>query len=377
MKKGLLSFAFSFAAIIAVAQTPEQMIKQFPALPSAADLTRYDSDSRNPDKPDNYVNPLETYIDRVKAKMEQHNKTFETIAQQSVHEVTNAQLNSKVAGTNVTMRQASQMNEAQLQALAQQAVAGQLGQVGLSPADLANISEDMSEEEQNALVDKVLSAQTGGLTQKDIQAMANMTDAQRAAYMKKKGLTTTPQQHQANVNASDQNLQMAQRIEKAQQNLQAAQQKYIAADPIRQARLQGEKIYKTKYAARVKALNQKMHDLIVASEDVNANGAAIDAQNRQLNQQRLSLEKQFYAEYIPIYRAAVVKMCDMAKGEFLAAHNEYKAAFDNAYKLTGKTTYLIPEAFIYQSVQAYHDALMMIAHYTLDTNDKEFMQFEF
>ena len=256
-------------------------------------------------------------------------------------------------------------------------MAGQLGQVGLSPADLANISEDMSEEEQNALVDKVLSAQTGGLTQKDIQAMANMTDAQRAAYMKKKGLTTTPQQHQANANASDQNLQMAQRIEKAQQNLQAAQQKYIAADPIRQARLQGEKIYKTKYAARVKSLNQKMHDLIVASEDVNANGAAIDAQNRQLNQQRLSLEKQFYAEYSPIYRAAVVKMCDMVKGEYLAAHNEYKAAFDNAYKLTGQTTYLIPEAFVYQSVQAYHDALMMIAHYTLDTNDKEFMQFEF
>lgn len=379
MKK-LLTLFLCAAGITALAQTPEQMIQQLPALPSAAEVIGHNKQVRQRMNSDNAATtplPIDAFTQRVEAKMRQLQPKLQSQQRQEVNATVEAKMDSKVKGTNVTMRQASQMNEQQLQALAQQAVAGQLGNIGLNMSDLANISENMSEEEQNALTDKILAAQTGGLTQKDIKAMENMTDAQRAAYMKKRGLTTTPQQHQASSKATGISAQLAERIQKAQQGLLAAQQRFAAAKPISQAQAQGEQIYKSKYAARVQTLNQQFRTYIGQAESGSLSASAAEARERQLRQQRDAIEDQFFAEYIPIYRNAVAKMCDMARGDFLAAHKEYQAAFDEAYRLTGDAVYKLPSTYTAQSVEAYAESLLRINHYNLDSQGAALMQFEF
>lgn len=367
MKK-LFALLFCAVALGAVAQTPEQMIQQLPALPSVAEIMNYDKSVR---QGEGLTFSLEKWADKVNAKMAQYEKQLKVKADQWAGDVEEAMMNQNVIGTNVSTRDFVQMSDAEKQAVAMQSVAGQLGKVGLNMSDLANL-ENMSEEEMNAMADKVLAAQTGGLTQKDIKAMEKMTDAQRAAYMKSKGLTSTPAQQNAKNKELEEKTQMGQQLIDAVARYQAAYQKYMAAEPIQEAIAQGEKIYRTKYAAKVQALNAQHQALVVAMEDDYANGAAIDAKVKQLTSQKAALESQFFAEYIPIYRAAVVKMCDIAKGEVVAACNEYKAAYDNAYKVTGRAEYMLATTFPYQSVNYYADALLSIAKY-----DNGFFEFNF
>jgi hypothetical protein len=64
-----------------------------------------------------------------------------------------------------------------------------MGALGLSQADMVKLqSGNLSEAETLALMGKVMATQTGGLTEKDIEAMSHMTEEQRKDFMQESEL---------------------------------------------------------------------------------------------------------------------------------------------------------------------------------------------
>ena len=90
-------------------------------------------------------------------------------------------MNEKVPGTNVSAAQAQNMSKEELQAMAKSAAMGRIASMGISSSDLKGVQNGTKSKED--LASSILAQRTGGLTMKDIEAMSNMSDAEKIEFM--------------------------------------------------------------------------------------------------------------------------------------------------------------------------------------------------
>ena len=203
MKKTLITAITLACAFALQAQTsPETIMSWCPALPSESDMIRFHTETareQTPSQPnlyEDFANALKKAQDKAAAVMGKEGASVDKI------------MSSKVSGTDITVSQATDLDEAQARQMAQNKMASTMGGLGLSMEDLARMQDgELSEAEQMALANKVMMAQTGGLSMEDLQRMEHMTDAQRAQYMQqhqnKGNIDAKMQQNQKNVLSLD------------------------------------------------------------------------------------------------------------------------------------------------------------------------------
>ena len=187
MKKIIILAALVAANLWTYAQmTPEAIMGAVPTMPTSAQMLDYYRVDNNPNgngaPSDNVITTFLEAWEEARNNIQENNPTGDIIKKRA--------MNSKVGGgINKTAAQVKNMSDAEAQAMAMAAMDKKMAGLGLSQADMAKLqSGNLSEAEQQALVDKIMAAQTGGINTRDIQAMQNMSDEERMDYMQMTGL---------------------------------------------------------------------------------------------------------------------------------------------------------------------------------------------
>ena len=277
----------------------------------------------------------------------------------------------KVAGTNKTVQQVAGMSEAEAKALAMSTMKGRLGSLGLSQADLAKMQGgNLSKADEQALADKMFAAQTGGMTMKDIEAMSNMTDEQRAAFMQESGLGESVT---AKMNAdkgkraySQKQYQLVTEMSALAQKENALQQKAIGM--LDSARKEGISLFDKKYRKADEANRAEIQAASVAMEDA-VGEAAFNAAKARLNSANLKWfhnMSAFYAEYILMYRNAVAGAMDCCRAQLLPVKKQRQEIMEKLYALTGSAEYALSAQVPFEASSLYFDLAGKIVDYDLD-----------
>lgn len=329
--------------------TPEEVMATLPDLPTAAQMIAYETTQPNP----------ELYND-FQQKLRQAQKQSQAMVDKSMgslaNDVKSATMKQKVAGTNVTNAQVMNMSEAERQEFAKSTILnGQLSSMGISTEDLKAIqSGKMSEDE---LASKMMAKQSGGLTTKDIQAMQNMTEAERIAFIQQSGLSESTQAAATkNKKAAASNaalIAVMQKITSLSGRITELTQKSIRLRD--EANASGVELYVKNYKNRIETL---MHELALLSDE-EYNEAQVETKNKQIDQ----LKNEFYSKSIPVWRNAVISAMDVFRVEILPLQYELKQAYAKAYELTGNPEYMGSEQIPFQAAFAYLEAAGCIDKY--------------
>jgi hypothetical protein len=276
----------------------------------------------------------------------------------------------KVAGTNKTVQQVAGMSEEEAKALAMSTMKGRLGSLGLSQADLAKMQGgNLSKADEQALASKMFAAQTGGMTMKDIEAMSNMTDEQRAAFMQESGLGESVT---AKMNAdkgkraySQKQYQLVSEMAALAQKENALQQKAIGM--IDSARKNGLALFDEKY----RKADAAIRDEIAANQipEKPEPGFDTEAALARLNAANLKWfhnMSAFYAEYILIYRNAVAGAMDCCRAQLLPVKKQRQEIMEKLYALTGSAEYALSAQIPFEASSLYFDLAGEIVDYDLD-----------
>ena len=258
MKKILVSLALVlFMSIGVYAQlTPEGVMATLPDMPTAAQMIDFADGKANSDL---YVDFHAKLNDAQKQCQEMMDKATASLA----HDVKSQAMKEKVPGTNVSVAQAQNMSKSELQALAKSSAQGQMASMGISMADLQAVqSGKMTEDE---LANRMLAKRTGGLTMKDLEAMSNMSDAEKIEFMQNSGLAASTQAATArNSKASAGNAALTSVVQKI-----TSLQKRIAELTQKSIRLReegnafGEDLYAKEYKEKIDALQEEFRALSV------------------------------------------------------------------------------------------------------------------
>ena len=370
MKKILISLAALAFILTARAQmTPEAVMGMTPDLPSAAALLNHWKEHNDPNRkeaPDSDIlNEFrETWTVANRQVQEMQKKTLAPSLERSA-------MAGKVAGTNMTVKQASGMSEAQAQAMAGSMVKGRLGELGLSQADLAKLqSGNLSEAEQEALASKVMAGKTGGLTMKDMQAMSNMNDEQRKEYMQQSGLgasmTAKMNADKGKTVSSQKQYQLVAEMTRLSQEEFALQNK--ANGMITGAQKEGRSLFDRKYRKADEELRAEIGQAAVALEDAKGEAAykaALARMNAAQSQWFANMSK-FYGEYIPMYRNAVVGAMDCCRAQILPLQRQRKDIQEKLYALTGSAEYALSENIPFQAAYLYFEFSERIIDFELE-----------
>ena len=166
MKKIVISALAAIGTALQAQTSPETVMSWCPALPTEAEIIRFQAETAH-DQTLTQPELFNDFADKLKAAQTKANAVFkkETVSTEKV-------MASKTSGTDLTVAQATQLSEAQARQLAQNKLTSTMTGLGLSAEDMARMqSGDLSEAEQMALANKVMMAQTGGISMEDIQRM--------------------------------------------------------------------------------------------------------------------------------------------------------------------------------------------------------------
>lgn len=242
----------------------------------------------------------------------------------------------KIEGTNVTVGQLDNMSDAQLEAMAKQAVKGRLGNLGVSMADIEAVqSGKMSEKE---LADKMMAQQTGGLTATDLEFIANnnLSAEETQQFMEMAGIDQNKLQAYAAKGKKDAATmaKVAPLREKAgrlTRRLNELGQKIVNLR--REARAEGIDLWNRLYKQRVETLEKELEDLGWYDE------LNIDKEhNRKVEIKEKQLQtyiKEYNSKYIPMWRNAIIAGVDVIKKEIPPVYKELTDTYAEIYKLTG------------------------------------------
>ena len=353
MKKifSLLAIASMLFNTSAFAQiTPEGVMATLPDMPTVAQMIAYETGEQDPELYSDFLTKLDV-AERQSQKMVE--KSIGHIA----HDIKSATMKQKVAGTNVTTAQVMNMSKAEREKFAKTtAINGKLSSLGISMEELQAVqSGKMSEEE---LASKMMAKQTGGLTTKDIQAMQNMTEAERIEFMQQSGLAKSTQAAAAKnkkTTASNAALTaLLQKITSLSGRITELMQKSIRLRD--EANASGAELYTKNYKGRIETL---MYEVAQLSEAEHYDEALVKAKHQQIAQ----LEHDFYSKSIPVWRNAVIASMDVFRVEVLPLQYELKEAYAKAYELTKNPEYMGGEQFPFQAAFAYLEAAEYINDY--------------
>ena len=373
MKKIFLGFAMLLFTTAAFAQlmSPEAVMAQAPKMPTNEEMIRYYRETTAPITTGKTVTQPKLFSDfrealdaaqkRVKESSEGYSATLykKTMA-------------GKVTGTNLTVEQASNMSEDELEKVAMQKAQSM---TGLSAADMAKLqSGNLSEAEQAAIMNKMMQNKTG-LSAADVQKMQNMTDEQRAAYMQQNGRMDAVN---AKMAANKGKLQKDQTVANLLNELNK-NGKYLASFPklfeekAENTKKEGYALYDKKYRKSMEtlqaALVQAYKDGAGAEKYTEEEAPKVEAANRRAAEIANNMHKtmcQFYGEYIPMWKSHVVNIMNICKTDFLSAARKQKEITDKLYSLTKDAQYTNGDIYPFQAASAYIDLEEAILDYELD-----------
>ena len=225
-------------------------------------------------------------------------------------------------------------------------------------------SGNLSEAEQKALADKMMAAQTGGLTTKDVEAMENMSDEQRKEFMEQSGLgasvTKKMNADKGKRAASQKQYQLVTKMTGLAQDEYSLQQK--AYGMIETARKEGMDLFNRKYGKADASYLAEMQALAGPAEEDDAAAARLRATWTAWFTNR----SRFYAEFIPMYRDAVVGAMDCSRAQILPLKRQRKEVMEQLYALTGSAEYALSETVPFEASYMYFELSEKIVDFELE-----------
>ena len=377
MKKIVILAALVAANLWTYAQmTPEAIMGAVPTMPTSAQMLDYYRVDNNPNgngaPSDNVITTYLEAWEEARNNIQENNPTGDIIKKRA--------MSSKVGGgINKTADQVKNMSDAEAQAMAMAAMNKKMAGLGLSQADMAKLqSGNLSEAEQQALVDKIMAAKTGGINTRDIQAMQNMSDEQRMDYMQMTGLAESgnkkikenqpklaANQHRADLLMEGQkiDLQMKELTDKIQ-------------DKKKEAREAGIKLYKQKYEQQYAQLEAAARKEITGpcgwekyrDEDKPKVLASCERLEAVLKQQ-YDLMCRFYSEYIPMWRDAVTDGMDMARSQLMPLAQRREKIGKELYEIGHEAEYAAYEIFPFTAANTYFELSRDVVDFKLDFSE--------
>ena len=377
MKKIVILAALVAANLWTYAQmTPEAIMGAVPTMPTSAQMLDYYRVDNNPNgngaPSDNVITTYLEAWEEARNNIQENNPTGDIIKKRA--------MSSKVGGgINKTADQVKNMSDAEAQAMAMAAMNKKMAGLGLSQADMAKLqSGNLSEAEQQALVDKIMAAKTGGINTRDIQAMQNMSDEQRMDYMQMTGLAESgnkkikenqpklaANQHRADLLMEGQkiDLQMKELTDKIQ-------------DKKKEAREAGIKLYKQKYEQQYAQLEAAARKEITGpcgwekyrDEDKPKVLASCERLEAVLKQQ-YDLMCRFYSEYIPMWRDAVTDGMDMARAQLMPLAKRREKIGKELYEIGHEAEYAAYEIFPFTAANTYFELSRDVVDFKLDFSE--------
>ncbi len=364
MKKLFVTlFALAMLLPARAQMTPEAVMAMTPDLPSSAQLLRHWNEHNDPNRkeaPDSDI--LNEFMEAWRDAQQQINDMqAKSLAPGVRHDV----MAGKVGGTKKTASQVSQMSESEAKALAMSTMKGRLSSMGLSQADVAKMqSGNLSEAEQKALADKMMAAQTGGLTTKDVEAMENMSDEQRKEFMEQSGLGASVSKKmnadKGKRASSQKQYQLVTKMTGLAQDEYSLQQK--AYGMIETARKEGMDLFNRKYGKADASYRAEMQALAGPAEEDDAAAARLRATWTAWFKNRSN----FYAEFIPMYRDAVVGAMDCSRAQILPLKRQRKEVMEQLYALTGSAEYALSETVPFEASSMYFELSEKIVDFELE-----------
>lgn len=349
-----------FWAPVHAQMTPEAVMGMTPDLPSASALLQYYREYTAP-----YGNGV-SEPNVISTFLEKWNEAQEQITE----------MRDKTLGSRKPALETADMSEAEAKKMAMSKMNSSLSSLGLSQADIAKMqSGNLSEAEQKALADKVMAAQTGGLTTKDVKAMENMSEQQRQDFMEESGLGASmskKMEADKGKRAADRkHTELVQELQRLSARAMDKQNEAIGKKDI--ARKEGKKLYASKYAKRIESLEEAMGQAIRdgAGEEKYRNedaGRVKEATDRfqALNKQRHAALCEFYAEYIPLWRDAVAASIDCCRSELLPVLKERQQVEEKLYSLTRSVEYSLSANTPFLASDLYFELSKDIVDFELD-----------
>ena len=370
MKKIIITlFAMAMILPARAQMTPEAVMGMTPDLPSTAALLNYWKNNNDPFH-NEYPNS-----DLLNEFMEAWNTANDQIQDMQKKNLApgmkkNA-MAGKMAGTNKTAGEVANMSEAEAKALAMSSMQGRLSSMGLSQADFAKLQRsDLSDEDAKAMASKVMAKQTGGLTAKDIEAMSNMSDEERAAFMQESGLgasmTAKMNADKGKRASSQKQYQLVTELISLGQQEYALQQKAVGM--IESARKDGVALFDRKYRkadaeyrAEISRAAWAMDNAISAADVKAAQAWVRAAESKWFNNM-----SRFYAEYIPLYRDAVAGAMDCCRALLLPVKRQHKEVMEKLYAITQSAEYALSDSIPFEASSMYFELSEKITEFDLE-----------
>ena len=378
MKKIIVMAALVAANLLAYAQmTPEAIMGSVPTMPSTAQMLNYYRVANNPNgngAPSNNVisNFLEAW-EAARKNIDENNPTGDNIE----HKIRNSKVGS---GIDKTVDEVENMSEAEQEAMAMAAINKRMASYGLSQADLAKMqSGNLSEAEQQALVNKMMAAQTGGMTTRDVQAMQNMSDEERMEYMQMTGLAESGskkiKENQPKLAASQRRADLLMEGQKIDQQMKELTDKILMSKK-KEAREAGMKLYKQKYKAQYDQLETAALNEIkgpcgwekYTQEDrpkVEASCARLEA----VRKQQYDLMCRFYSEYIPMWRNSVMGRMDMARAQLMPLAKQREKIGKELYEMGHEASYAAYDIYTFIAANTYFDLSRDVVDFELNFSE--------
>lgn len=380
MKKFSVSMMLLMAALGAKAQmTPEAWIASMPDLPSINQIIAEDKAYRNPDNEDPKM-PLKDFLEAVDEAMKSGGEAMGKVGSADLNHYKNVLYKEKVAGTNVSKGQFAHMSKDQQQRVAKQSVKGQLAQYGLSEADIKKMqSGKMSQADQQALVNKVMAHQTGGMTADDVKFMQGMTDKERKTFMEQSGLAeSTTAKIKEDMKKAKVSQATAKRIMSAVKEMEFTTERVREHKDLTHVMVYGDSLWSRKYEPSIASMRKKIGPLAAKYEELWQKGApksqlkAVADQIHQIKMDIWECENKFYEEYVPLYQREIGGLLGYIKGTVMSAFRSWKAAYDQAYKETKEARFMLSEAQITEPVEFYAAYLGAISNYNTNLKGEVF-----
>lgn len=373
MKKIFVLTLMLVAAVGAQAQmTPEAVMGMTPSLPALSDMIRFQKEAMNPD-PNSVMTQPKLYNDFLEAVQDAKKRADEQIKNTVVTSVENKTLNSKVAGSNYTVRQMEGMSEAEQERVGKEIMNQKLGSYGLSQADIAKMqSGNMSEAEQQALANKMMQNMTGGMTMQDVQFMQNMTDEERAQFMQMSGLAESTsakmQEQKPKLQKNAKVVELIQESTKCDKQFNELKDKLIQMkEDVLQA---GRTLFNEKYQQPIERWKGVQQEAIaegaLSEKYPEADKPKVEAANRKLRNaqnQEWYLECEFYEKYLPTWRDYIVKKMDICRAQLLPLMQKKKTITDKLYQMTKEPQYASGATYPYIAAVGYLETPLEIEDY--------------
>lgn len=325
MKKIVLTLAAMAIAMIAGAQiTADGLLGMCPTLPGESDM----------------INKSDLFLEfetKCKEASERANELVEKTYRNTYH-MTDAQKAQMANAKNLADKMKG-MTPEQQKAFAMQLAKQRTG--GIDVSALSKMTPAQREAAAKKMAEQMkANASINGMSLDDIEALLSVKDDyQRANIAEQMGLTVTPEQAakiQQQVRRSDAKLKKVEGLVNKSQELTKDLQRINELELAREDVIaEGVQLWKTKFEKRYDELTKELEK---NGWDDTGNDQACNNRHKAISAQIANLIKDFYTQYVPLYRANVMEQLDYIRTDAIP----HAVSYTNNLKKMGQGTTNVP-----------------------------------